>query len=199
MPAAPERVRFDFSGTRVLVTGGSNGIGLGVATGFAGAGAEVTITGRSAKASDYESDLGAFRYEQAEMLDRASVERLATRFDEIDVLVNNAGGNFMAQDEWQPDVFDRSVRLNLLSAFQLATLSRLPPPSRRLCASSGLHATASRKPENRFRCTACSKTSGCHSSRAMKFPPALLTSTSSRSRPATSRSSDAFSSISACT
>jgi NAD(P)-dependent dehydrogenase (short-subunit alcohol dehydrogenase family) len=113
-------VSFDFSGTCVLVTGGSNGIGLGVATAFARAGAEVTITGRAAKASDYESDLSAFRYEQAEMLDPASVERLAARIGRLDVLVNNAGGNFMAQDEWKPEVFERSVRLNLLSAFQLA-------------------------------------------------------------------------------
>jgi NAD(P)-dependent dehydrogenase (short-subunit alcohol dehydrogenase family) len=120
MSSAP-RVRFDFSGTHVLVTGGSNGIGLGVARAFADAGAAVAITGRSAKASDYDADLGAFRYEQAEMLDPASVERLASRFDQLDVLVNNAGGNFMAQDEWQPEVFDRSVRLNLLSPFQLAT------------------------------------------------------------------------------
>jgi NAD(P)-dependent dehydrogenase (short-subunit alcohol dehydrogenase family) len=113
-------VRFDFSGTHVLVTGGSNGIGLGVATAFAQAGAQVTITGRQAKASDYESDLGAFRYVQAEMLEPASIEQLASGLGELDVLVNNAGGNFMARDEWQPEVFAQSVQLNLLSAFQLA-------------------------------------------------------------------------------
>ena len=38
-------LRFDFSGARVLVTGGSNGIGLGIASAFAAAGASVTITG----------------------------------------------------------------------------------------------------------------------------------------------------------
>ena len=35
--------RFDYSGSRVLVTGGSNGIGLGGAAAFAEAGAEVVI------------------------------------------------------------------------------------------------------------------------------------------------------------
>ena len=44
--------RFDFSGTRVLVTGGSNGIGLGIAREFADAGAEVLITGTRASAGD---------------------------------------------------------------------------------------------------------------------------------------------------
>jgi NAD(P)-dependent dehydrogenase (short-subunit alcohol dehydrogenase family) len=41
--------RFDFAGAHVLVTGGSNGIGLAVARGFADAGAHVTITGRRAE------------------------------------------------------------------------------------------------------------------------------------------------------
>jgi NAD(P)-dependent dehydrogenase (short-subunit alcohol dehydrogenase family) len=118
--ASGSRVRFDFAGCHVLVTGGSNGIGHGVARAFAGAGAAVTITGRKPKASDYPHDLSAFRYLCAEMRDVSSVERVAGALDRLDVLVNNAGGNFMAQDEWRPDVFDDSVRLNLLAPFRLA-------------------------------------------------------------------------------
>jgi NAD(P)-dependent dehydrogenase (short-subunit alcohol dehydrogenase family) len=117
-------VSFDFSGTHVLVTGGSNGIGLGVATAFAQAGARVTITGRQPKAGDYEADLGAFRYVQAEMLEPGSRERLIAGLERLDVLVNNAGGNFMARDEWQPEVFAQSVQLNLLAPFQLAVAAK---------------------------------------------------------------------------
>ena len=124
MSTVPARVRFDFSGAHVLVTGGSNGIGLGVATAFAESGAEVTITGRSAKASDYESDLSGFRYVQAEMLEPASLEGLVAGLDRLDVLVNNAGGNFMARDEWQPEVFEQAVRLNLFSGFRLAMATK---------------------------------------------------------------------------
>ena len=37
-------ISFDFSGTAVLVTGGTSGIGHAIATAFADAGAEVTVT-----------------------------------------------------------------------------------------------------------------------------------------------------------
>ena len=42
-PVEPGTASFDFSGRRVLVTGASRGIGLGVADGFVAAGADVTI------------------------------------------------------------------------------------------------------------------------------------------------------------
>ena len=54
------RVVFDYTGTQVLVTGGSNGIGLGIARAFAKAGAAVTITGTRAAARDYDHDLAGF-------------------------------------------------------------------------------------------------------------------------------------------
>jgi 3-oxoacyl-[acyl-carrier protein] reductase len=117
-------IHFDFSGAHVLVTGGSNGIGLGIARAFAEAGARVTITGRKAKASLYEHDLGAFRYAAAEMNDPRSLERLVASLDCLDVLVNNAGANLMARDEWKPEVFAESLQLNLVSAFQLAVSCR---------------------------------------------------------------------------
>ena len=51
---------FDFSGARVLVTGGSNGIGAAISKSFVDAGAEVLITGTRALASEYEGDLSAY-------------------------------------------------------------------------------------------------------------------------------------------
>jgi len=113
-------VVYDFSDTRVLVTGGSNGIGLATARAFAAAGADVCITGRRARASDYEHDLGTFRYRQVEMTAEEEVDALAASFDELDVLVNNAGTSLMAEDEWRPEVFERAVRLALFASFRLA-------------------------------------------------------------------------------
>lgn len=111
---------FDFGGARVLVTGGSNGIGLGIARAFAEANARVTVTGRRGSAAEYDSDLAGFDYRQAEMTDKAGLDALAASFDALDVLVNNAGASLMADDEWQPDVFERAVSLHLFGSFRLA-------------------------------------------------------------------------------
>jgi NAD(P)-dependent dehydrogenase (short-subunit alcohol dehydrogenase family) len=116
--------RFDFGGACVLVTGGSNGIGLGIARAFAQAGARVTITGTRAAASDYDHDLSAFAYRSLDVRDGDAIEALASSLDALDVLVNNAGANTVQPSEWDPAVFEDSVRLNLFSAFRMASACR---------------------------------------------------------------------------
>ena len=49
----------DFSGKRVLVVGGSSGIGNGIARGFRARGAEVHIWGTRATAEDYAGQEGS--------------------------------------------------------------------------------------------------------------------------------------------
>jgi 3-oxoacyl-[acyl-carrier protein] reductase len=56
------RLQFDFDGTSVLVTGGTSGIGHAIASAFASAGADVTVTGTRPDAGRYERDLSAFSY-----------------------------------------------------------------------------------------------------------------------------------------
>ena len=83
-------VTFDFSEASVLVTGGTSGIGLAVASAFARAGASVAVTGTKASAQDYEVDLTRFTYRQLQVRNPQSVEGLAEQIDRLDVLVNNA-------------------------------------------------------------------------------------------------------------
>ncbi len=113
---------FDFSGARVLVTGGSNGIGLGVARAFSVAGAHVTITGTRPSATDYDHDLSPFEYRSLVMTDEAGIAQLVEGLDRLDVLVNNAGQNLPGgQSEWDPAVFEAVVATNLFGAFRLTS------------------------------------------------------------------------------
>jgi NAD(P)-dependent dehydrogenase (short-subunit alcohol dehydrogenase family) len=116
------RATFDFSGSRVLVTGGTSGIGNAIAVAFRGAGAAVTVTGTRESATAYESDMDAMGYHQLVMADREAIDLFAQSVSTLDVLVNNAGANFPGgRDEWEPDVFEESVALNLSGAFRLTT------------------------------------------------------------------------------
>ena len=112
---------FDYSGSRVLVTGGSNGIGREIASSFHRSGAEVLITGTRPSATDYEHDLSDFEYHSMQLTDSESVENLASGLGALDVLVNNAGANLPGgRNEWEPDVFEEVVTINLTSAFRLS-------------------------------------------------------------------------------
>jgi len=116
---------FDFSGTSVLVTGGTSGIGLAIATAFASAGASVVVTGTRATEAEYDADLSAFSFRQLEVRDPDAVDGLAAGIDRLDVLVNNAGANFPdGRDEWDPDGFSAALDLNVEGAMRLTTRLR---------------------------------------------------------------------------
>lgn len=115
-----DRVRFDFSDCRVLVTGGSSGIGHGIASAFADAGADVLITGRRAKASEYDLDLSGFDYQQLEMTDGDGIAALADGLEGLDILVNNAGANLPGgRNEYIPGVFEEVVAINLFGSYRM--------------------------------------------------------------------------------
>lgn len=114
------RVTFDFTGTSVLITGATSGIGHTVALLFRDAGAEVTVTGTKRAVSDYDTDLSGMTYRQLSLTDPDSISTLARDITELDVLINNAGANFPGGlDESKPDGFEAAVQVNLLGPFRL--------------------------------------------------------------------------------
>ncbi len=113
---------FDYSGARVLVTGGTSGIGHALATAFAAAGAAVTVTGTKADPGEYETELEQFDYLRCEMTDSSTIDGVIHAVDGLDVLVNNAGANFPGgRDEWEPDVFAAALTMNLAGPMRLTT------------------------------------------------------------------------------
>jgi 3-oxoacyl-[acyl-carrier protein] reductase len=113
---------YNFSDAHVLVTGGTSGIGASTAGAFREAGAEVTITGTRAGPADYEADLAGYRYLQLDVENPASIDAVATSLPRLDILVNN-GGMALASlglDEYDPEVFARSVNMLLVGAFRMA-------------------------------------------------------------------------------
>jgi 3-oxoacyl-[acyl-carrier protein] reductase len=100
--------QFDFTGKRVVVAGGSRGIGRSIALGFAATGAAVSICARGAEALEATrgeiSRLGhPVHATPCDLADGAAVARYiveaAAALGGIDVLVNNASGFGASDDE----------------------------------------------------------------------------------------------------
>ena len=118
---------FDLSGKRALVTGSSQGIGLALARGLAGAGAAVILNGRNesrlAVASEELRKYGAtvfqsaFDVTQSEAV-TAAIDALEEEVGPIDILVNNAGMQFRTVlQDYPDDKWHELMRTNIDSVF----------------------------------------------------------------------------------
>jgi 3-hydroxybutyrate dehydrogenase len=116
-------------GKSALVTGSTSGIGLAIARAMAAQGANVTINGFGDKAaiekerSGIEKEFGVKAvYSPADMTKPAEIADMVKTaektFGSLDVLVNNAGIQFVSPiEEFPIDKWDQILAINLSAAF----------------------------------------------------------------------------------
>lgn len=108
----------DFSGRKVLVVGGSSGIGNAIAQAFLARGARVHVWGTRARARDYEdsgdSNLAGLGYGGVDVSLPEAIEAAPTPFDDgLDVLVLCQGTVVYGRKEFERAGWDKVMAVNL--------------------------------------------------------------------------------------
>jgi len=111
------------AGKRVVVTGGTSGIGAAAARRFRDEGCEVVVLARTPGPGVIRCDVG----------DRDQVDAAFAQVGDLDVLVNNAGVSVRSPAlDISPDQWDRVLATNLSGAFWVAQAA-----ARRMLAGAG--------------------------------------------------------------
>ncbi|WP_207890617.1 SDR family oxidoreductase [Vibrio sinensis] len=118
-------MQFENKGKTVLITGGTKGIGAGIAKTFLDSGADVIVCGRSAPETLPASGGREARFLPVDVRDLDSVDTLfsviESEYGELDVLINNAGGSpFALADKASPRFHESIIRLNLIAPLNIA-------------------------------------------------------------------------------
>lgn len=113
------------NGRRILITGGSSGIGCATAEAFAANGDDVAVTGLTA------AEVAAFAASHPricawplDVADGRAVRELAEKMSRLDVLVNCAGMILRGGAEHEPDGFAHVVDVNLNGVLRLCSACR---------------------------------------------------------------------------
>ncbi|MEE9429269.1 MAG: 3-hydroxybutyrate dehydrogenase [Paracoccaceae bacterium] len=119
------------NGKTAIVTGSNSGIGLGIAQGLAGEGADIVLNSFTDRQEDHDlaeelSDEHGVkaRYIQADMSKGDQCRDLITKAGVCDILVNNAGIQYVASiEEFPTEKWDAIIAINLSSAFHTTAVA----------------------------------------------------------------------------
>ncbi|MEM9037135.1 MAG: SDR family oxidoreductase [Actinomycetota bacterium] len=125
---------FELSGQVAVITGGGQGIGEGIAKGFADRGAAVVVAARSADriarvADDITAGGGRALAVPTDVTDRGQLEALAdaavSTFGGLDIWVNNAGGSPLQAPlrELTEADWDACLNLNLTALWKASVIA----------------------------------------------------------------------------
>ncbi len=123
------KANFDFSGSNVMIIGGTSGINLGIAHAFADAGAQVGVASRSQDkvdsavaelSRDGRPALGYVLDVRDAPLVAEKIAEFAEAVGPIDVLVSGAAGNFPAPaHKISPNGFKTVVEIDLIGTYHV--------------------------------------------------------------------------------
>tara|TARA_X000000368_G_scaffold269470_1_gene213494 strand:- start:6812 stop:7585 length:774 start_codon:yes stop_codon:yes gene_type:complete len=131
----------DLARKKVLITGANRGIGFGLAEGFLKAGAMVTIVALEEDVIEIAGQLSETYKRQVQgiicdIAELAQVEHMAGKVDKVDVLVNNAGFEYITPitdpSKSTDEVFRRIIEINVIGTFSVTRrlLDKIPDGGR---------------------------------------------------------------------
>jgi NAD(P)-dependent dehydrogenase (short-subunit alcohol dehydrogenase family) len=109
---------------RALVTGGTRGIGAGIARHLAGAGYRVLACGLTREECDAFAPCAHVETHVLDVTDDLSVAAAVARCDRIDLLVNCAGMIQRNGREFEIDAFRRTIEVNLSGTMRMCLAAR---------------------------------------------------------------------------
>lgn len=109
---------------KALITGGTSGIGFGIAAAMLDAGYEVTVTGLTDEQVAQVPQRQHLSAVKLDVTSAASVAGVVEPFDELSALINCAGVIFRNHAEYDIEIFQKVIDVNLTGTMRMCVAAR---------------------------------------------------------------------------